>query len=500
MFFFYGKHEFLFFHCRPTDPRQRPDSSKPPQVPVSHREPTIINSREGECPYRLIKVLYIKQRIPTNITLSDSTFKNDPRVQKMLRQQELESGIVIDHSATMVKPSVPRAKSEPSKGVVEPKFPLLDSVKKEPSLPRPELSPFVDPRSSKPELTPFVDPRLIKSENSDPRLKSEKLQDPRIKNVTDLGNMGSKPIDPRLQRMQSNQGVATHNMPGLPGMHTGLPGMHTGLPGMHTGMHNLPVRPMDPRLARQDSNSNVSNRPMDPRLSRQNSRDTTNLGSGLSDPRLSKQTSSENNADPRFLGRQTSDPRLSSTENSSSGSGISSKPMDPRLGRVTDLDVGPPSIQRQFSQPSTTAERVNAETKSEPKPKLDYRNDPRFKRKPISESNLSPSGKSPVASALRKTTTEYSSPLSGENKSEEESGYNSYNKPRPHSTGVPSVSSPKLKITPDMVPKASEDITTHDILDSLKIMSPPVVEEPAQSDKHLKDLFKTIDPTASPFC
>ena len=436
-------------------------------------------------------MLYIKQRIPQNITLSDSTFKNDPRVQKMLRQQELESGIVIDHSGTTVKPTDPQAKSEPSKGLAEPKFPLLDAIKKEPSLPRPELSPFVDPRS-KPELTPFVDPRLMKSENSDPRLKSERLQDPRIKNVTDLGNMGNKPVDPRLQRMQSNQGAATHNMPGLPGM-------HTGLPGMHSGMHNLPVRPMDPRLARQDSNSSGSSRPMDPRLGRQNSRDASH--GGPSDPRLSKQTSSDNMGDPRFLGRQTSDPRLTSSENSSSESGISNKPMDPRLGRVSDLDVGPPSIQRQFSQPSTTAEKNNAETKSEPKPKLDYRNDPRFKRKPISESNLSsPSSKSPMASALRKTTTEYSSPLSGENKSEDESGYNSYNKPRPQSSGVPRVSSPKLKITPDMVPKASEDITTHDILDSLQILTPPVVEEPPQSDKHLKDLFKTIDPTASPFC
>ena len=430
-------------------------------------------------------MLYIKQRIPTNITLSDSKFKNDPRVQKMLRQQELESGIVIDHSGTTVRPSDPRVKSEPSKGLVEPKFPLLDAVKKEPSLPRPELTPFVDPRA-RPELTPFVDPRSMKTENSDPRIKTEKPQDPRIKNVTDLGNMGSKPMDPRLQRMQSNQGVATHNMPGMP------------------GMHNLPVRPMDPRLARQDSNSSVSNRPMDPRLSRQNSRDTTNLGSSPSDPRLSKQTSqtsSENMGDPRLLGRQTSDPRLSSVDTSSSESGISSKPMDPRLGRVADSDLGPPSIQRQFSQPSTPTEKVNAETKSEPKPKLDYRNDPRFKRKPISESNLSPSSVGrPAASALRKTTTEYSSPLGGENKSEDGSGYNSYNKPRSHNSGGPSVSAPKLKLTPDMVPKASEDITTHDILDSLQILSPPAIEEPVQSDKHLKDLFKTIDPTASPFC
>lgn len=396
----------------------------------------------------------------------------------MLRQQELESGIVIDHSGTSVKPSDPRVKSDTSK------LPLLDSVKKEPSLPRPELTPFVDPRS-RPELTPFVDPRLAKSEYSEPRIKSETVdsrpQDPRIKNVTDLGSMVNKPTDPRLQRMQSNQGVASHNIPGM-------------------GLHNLPVRPMDPRLARQDSNSSVSNRPVDPRLGRQNSRD---IGSSPSDPRMSKQGSSvENMGDPRLLGRQTSDPRLSSLDSPNESIYNSDKPMDPRLGRVTDSDLGPPSVQRQFSQPGTMAEKASAETKSEPKPKIDYRNDPRFKRKHISESNLSPSSLGrPAAPALRKSSTEYNSPLGGEgSKLDDSPGYNSYNKPRPQNPVLSSVSAPKLKITPPIVPKASEDITTHDILDSLQILSPPVMEDSAQPDKHLKDIFKTIDPTASPFC
>lgn len=471
--------------ARQGDPRQMPESAEPPKLPVPHREPTIIQSREGDCPYRMIRVLYIKQRIPTNVTLSDTKFKNDPRVQKMLRQQELESGIVIDHSGISVKQSDPRVKTEPVKGPSEAKFPLLDAVKKEPSLPRPELTPFIDPRP-KPELTPFVDPKVMKSENSDPRIKSENIDsrplDPRMKNVTDIGNLGSKPMDPRLQRMQSNQGMATHNMPGM-------------------GLHNLPVRPMDPRLARQDSNSSVSNRPMDPRLSRQNSRDMSNLGSSPSDPRLSKQvSSSEIMGDTRLLGRQTSDPRLSILDSSIENSFSPSKPMDPRLGRVQDTDLGPPSIQRQYSQPSTMAEKASVETKSEPKPKIDYRNDPRFKRKPISESNLSPSSIGRRVPEQRKSTTEYNSPLGGESSKSEESGYNSYNKPRLQKPAPLSVSAPKLQITPDMVPKASGDISTHDILDSLQIMSPPVMDTALPSDKHLKDIFKTIDPTASPFC
>lgn len=449
-------------------------------------------SREGDCPYRLIRVLYVKQRIPTNIILSDPKYKNDPRVQKMLRQQELESGIVIDHSGTSGKLSDPRMKTDVGKGLQEPKFPLLDSMKKEPSLPRPELTPFIDPRSKseiKPELTPFVDPRLAKSDSFDPRMKSENIdsrpQDPRMKNVTDIGNLGNKPMDPRLQRMHSNQGMATHNMPGM-------------------GLHNLPVRPMDPRLARQDSNSSVSNRPMDPRLARQNSRDLSNAGGNSPlDPRMLKHGSpSEHMGDPRLLGRQTSDPRLSSLDSSNDSSFSATKPIDPRLGRVQDSDLGPPSVQRQFSQPSTMAEKASVETKSEPKPKIDYRNDPRFKRKHISESNLSPSSIGRRIPEPRKTTTDYSSPLGGESsKSDETDGYNSYNKPRPQKPAAPkSASAPKLKITPDMVPPASEDISTHDILDSLQIMSPPVMETSSQPDKHLKDIFKTIDPTASPFC
>ena len=468
------------------DPRQKPESSEPSHVPpVPHREPAVIHSREGDCPYRMIRVLYVKQRIPTNIALSDSKFKNDPRVQKMLRQQELESGIIIDHSVSSVNPSDPRVKTETTKGLTESKFPLLDSVKKEPSLPRPELTPFVDPRP-RPELPPFVDPRL----SSDPRMKSDNTdsrpKDPRTKNVADLNNMGNKPTDPRLQRMSSNQGMATHNMPGM-------------------GLHNLPVRPMDPRLARQDSNSSASSRPMDPRLSRQTSRDmSVNLGSSPSDPRLSKSGSaSDGMTDPRFLGRQTSDPRLSSLDSSNESSFSSNKPVDPRLGRMLDTDVGPPSIQRQFSQPNTVSEKASAETKSDSKPKLDYRNDPRFKRKHISESNLSPSSIVKRAPTERKSSTEYNSPLSGDNsKGEESAGYNSYNRPRPPKPMPQNVIAPKIQITPDMVPKASEDISTHDILDSLKIMSPPEMEHSSQpvQDKHLKDIFKTIDPTASPFC
>ena len=479
----------LYIFYRPTDPRQKPESTEPPHVPpVPHREPTQINSREGDCPYRMIRVLYVKQRIPTNISLSDSKYKNDPRVQKMLRQQELESGIVIDHSGISVKPSDPRAKAETTKGLPEPKFPLLDNVKKEPSLPRPELAPFVDPRpkvESRPELPPFVDPRI----NSDPRIKPEisdtRPQDPRTRPM-DVNNIVTKPSDPRLQRMSSNQGIATHNMPGM-------------------GLHNLPVRPMDPRLARQDSNSSASGRPMDPRLSRQTSRDMSgsNLGSSPSDPRLSKTSSvSEGMNDPRLLGRQTSDPRLLSMD-SSSESFSTNKPFDPRLGRMLDTDSGPPSVLRQMSQPNTVAEKASADTKSDSKPKLDYRNDPRFKRKPISESNLSPSSIVKRSSQTdRKSSTDYISPLGGDNsRTEENTGYNSYNRPRPPKPVPQNASAPKIQITPDMVPKASEDISTHDILDSLKILSPPVMEHSSSSsDKHLKDIFKTIDPTASPFC
>lgn len=406
--------------------------------------------------------MYVKQRIPDNVDLNDARYKTDPRVQKMLKLQELESGKVIDHSKTIVA-----VKSTLQKSTSEHKLPVLldPRVFKETQIvvPRPELAPFVDPRKGS------------KQENADQNLKSDlpvqRPVDPRVKPGIDHG---VKPQDPRVQRMTSN-------------------------PGM--GMPNVSPRPTDPRFSRQDSNSNnagVMNTgsavgPLDPRLARQNSRDSQ-PGSRDSTPPI----------DLGMLNRQSSnEPKITKLENLPSlpldlGLGFSPSP-DPRLAKVTDSDPNY-SVQRQTSQPGTIAEREAA--CDMPKPKLDYRNDPRFKRKRIPETSTSPDTLVKRFSGQRKSSTEYSSPLSGEtSQTSEGSGYNSYNRPRPVKQPVQTQSQTSVSLTKsETLPSVSPDPTTRDILDSLQIMPPPRMDEAQGSDKNLKDIFKTIDPTASPFC
>lgn len=405
--------------ARPTDPRKQASQSKP------KLEPANIVSHDGDCPWRLCKVLYVKNRIPSNVDLNDQKYKNDPRVQKMLKLQELESGKVIDHTKSV---PVVRNDSDP----IEPKLPnLLDpKVFKESSVPRPELAPFIDPTTG------------LKGDNQDMAVARPK--DPRMK----------QPLaDPRVQNRLAAPGAS---------------------------------RPLDPRLSRQDSNSSTG---------------SSGSVSRHFDPRLARQTSSDSPPmDPRTVNRQSSnDPRLPSSpdiNNLNIG-----KVTDPRLAKVLDSEINQMAFQRPVNpQRSPSSDKESSSSlSSEPKPKLDYRNDPRFKRKHISESNLSPETVGKRYAGQRKSSTEYSSPLGETSSAPEQPGYNSYNRPRPQKPQAPpqpqAISVPK----PEAMP-SNPEITTHDILDSLQIMPPPDMGGPQQPDKNLKDIFKTIDPTASPFC
>ncbi|XP_060573975.1 zinc finger CCCH domain-containing protein 4-like isoform X2 [Ruditapes philippinarum] len=425
---------------RPNDPRRQASQTK-----AFQREPANIVSQDGDCPWKLFRVLYIKQRIPANVDLQDTRYKSDPRVQKMLKMQEMESGKVIDHSKAVLP-----EKRELHKSSSEHKLPnLLD----------PRVFKETQGVPTKVELTPFVDPRMGIKQESDQNYKPERPFDPRLKPGLDPP---AKPLDPRVQRMTSNPG--------------------------------LPARAVDPRLARQDSNNtsaiNSGVRPFDPRLARQNSVDSQPGSRGSTPP-----------MDPRIFNRQPSnEPKITKLENLPSlpldlGLGMS-PPLDPRVGKVAESE-SVSSFNRQISQPGTASEKDAV-----PKPKLDYRNDPRFKRKRISEANAALDiAEKKRLNEQRKSSTEYSSPLGGDSsQSGEESGYNSYNRPRPVQP-KPVQSQPQTSVSnSEPLPSVSSDVTTHDILDSLQIMPPPVLEETQGSDKNLKDIFKTIDPTASPFC
>ncbi|KAL3842207.1 hypothetical protein ACJMK2_020246 [Sinanodonta woodiana] len=451
-------------------------------------EPSYINSHDGDRPFVLIKVVLEKKTrtIPSHLDITDALFKNDPRIQKLLKDQ-------VQVEKEKSKPLDPRIKSGSQTSNLEIKLAKQDSD---------SGMGLTDTRAVKKE-----DPRLARK---DVGVVESKPMDPRTQRGALDQSSVNKTIDPRLQRNNSNQS--------------------------QLGMHHLPPQLVDPRFLRQDSNQgNIANqRLIDPRLSRLNS---SNVPQGLTDPRMSKMSpsyeSTSGPSDPRMgqdskaLGRQLSDPRLQKLE-SSIGDNAISRPLDPRLSRLQASEIGAggnlPGFHRQMSQPGTLNEKANLELsnsgdESPNTKKLDHRNDPRFRRKPkelnqtATSGDVSPSSesdshqsKSPPQqptnqkfSGQRKSSMEYSSPLGLDSTGSDGLGYNSYNKP------IPNKPTPQAKqadnrnngqraVVMSIDPESGPNVTASDILKSLQMQPPP------QPDKQLKDIFKTIDPTASPFC
>ncbi|KAK3597631.1 hypothetical protein CHS0354_030182 [Potamilus streckersoni] len=474
---------------------QRPPFGATSQGPLDPRllqlsapaEPSYINSRDGDRPFVLIKVVLEKKTrtIPSHLDITDSLFKHDPRIQKLLKEQ-------VQGEKEKSKPMDPRIKSSSQTSNLEIKLAKQDSD---------SGMGLTDTKTMKRE-----DPRLTRKDVAS--VESKPL-DPRLQKGAVDQSIMNKIIDPRLQRNNSNPS--------------------------QLGMHHLPPQLVDPRFLRQDSNqaSTSNQRLTDPRLSRLNSSNVQ----GLTDPRLSKMSPSYEStsvpSDPRMgqdskaLGRQLSDPRLQKLE-ASIGDNSNSRPLDPRLSRLQTSEIGGSGnlqgFHRQMSQPGTSNEKANLELSnsgddSPNTKKLDHRNDPRFRRKPkelnqtATSGDVSPSSesdsyqnKSPPQqptnqnfSGQRKSSMEYSSPLGLDSSGSDGLGYNSYNKP------IPNKPTPQAKqadnrnngqraVVLPIEPESGPSVTTSDILKSLQMQPPP------QPDKQLKDIFKTIDPTASPFC
>ena len=329
------------------------------------------------------------------------------------------------------------------------------------------------------------------------------------------------------------------------------------------------IHPMDPRLpklqqevikcsASKPVKKEESKPKVDPRLLRQNSR------SGESP----QQSESRISSDPRSI--KSNDPRCSDPRTARSASGTSpehSEDIKPNVSHVEDnsMPVGlkiPPPLERQFSTPISAihqlavvldpkntsrqnsmpepltakkdpraASRSNSSDSDSSVNKLSYRNDPRFKKKPKSESGFATistnqaetevsvkqeSEEKPSATdtkvdslRMRRGNLDHSSPLGGHevepNKTGENS-YSAYNRPKdtkPNRTVSRTVSS-EGKSNPSVSGLPSEEGVTFVppplLVPELPVshgMLPAALEE---QPPPLKDVFSTMDPTASPFC
>ncbi|XP_012944459.1 ribosome-binding protein 1 [Aplysia californica] len=267
----------------------------------------------------------------------------------------------------------------------------------------------------------------------------------------------------------------------------GIMGSDSGDRRMAGDFHN----PSDPRLG------GGQRPPNDPRVKIKASEPNKNdPRTNRRDPRMGPVSMDESDSDIRML---SSDPSSGSKSNnlqrpggsfSNSSKDFSQSgnfPPPPLPDPMMDLPIGDADLRLGLGTPPTSSSSSTPPPDSMqdfdsdlPKPaqKFDHRNDPRFKRVKRSTSQL-------------KNSVEYNSPLGSAEEvmvSEEGDGsqFSNYNKPRfppgkdPRSRNVPSPSLPD---------------TLHDF--EAQGPPPPMEAEPALK---VKDLFKTIDPTASPFC
>ncbi|KAH9500573.1 hypothetical protein Btru_072302 [Bulinus truncatus] len=488
--------------------------------------------------------------LPNDVDASDPVFKNDPRIklylQHMEKQMQEQSKKIISDVDKIQKLSDPRQKKAPAD-------PRLTKAGDSPNGIKGEVSKPVDPRLQKLQSSSRpVDPRLAKQAagNMDPRLGRQNSHDntgltvPLGMNQGMLGNqigglnmrmsgqmnpirgpfgqMGG-PINSQMGApmnsqmggpmnsqmggpMNSQMGGPINSMIGGPGRqmnpgmmgtnnmgliggplnnqlmgslnnflggamnsqaggslsnnqmgNTFLTGQGAGRPGGLQAMGNNDTAPLDPRLKRAPNDPRSA---ADPRELKKNFKDPR-----FRDPRSSGSPKSEGSADLKS-GPNSETVRLTNTNNPMPDSGSWPDETESNSDWRTDLQGDKQDVDERLSPTDNEAQKQSR--------KFDYRNDPRFKRVKR-------------YTGQRTNSMDYSSPLGGDNGpegNEEGNSYNSYNRPK--------VSVPNRNIPSPSLP---------DTLEDFDLPGSPVltVSEP-DPDFKVKDIFKAIDPTASPFC
>ncbi|GFN93903.1 Zinc finger ccch domain-containing protein 6 [Plakobranchus ocellatus] len=355
-----------------------------------------------------------------------------------------------------------------------------------------------------------------------------------------MGNPTGGPVNSMAVRPQMQGGIFVPSGIGSGSMNQmGGPGnadmsMRVGIPNQMSNLQQGPgdqsTANMDPRLGgtRLPTSSVQAN---DPRLKNRSDPRDSSMAPGSSDPRDPRAAISNNSKDPRFrdprAARQFPDSsELNLNRGSPNQSERSGQPLgstsNNRHGWPVDEDRGlssgefgasssnfglsmtnnPPSFPVSLSQPPQSSLPASislsssspAMSSSPPQPttsvssekptgvasNFDHRNDPRFKRVKRS-------------AGPRTTSMDYSSPLASEQENpgtlsplsvssaSDASGYNSYNRPKPPP--------PRLE--------QYRDTPSPSLPDTLEDFDMPDTSQP---DIQVKDIFKSIDPTASPFC
>ncbi|XP_041365335.1 zinc finger CCCH domain-containing protein 4-like [Gigantopelta aegis] len=487
------------------------------RLPPLHVDPPVTNAVMLTMTYRMHLVDVNPQKpyysIPPCIDPWHEKFKSDPRVQKYIARtggrKPANKNQVNGESDSVPKSLDPRrarqasidkkdklGSSSQQQKMKDPRIRKTESTDDRVPTINPDLPPSLQARTMSDHLPPHNPPDSRLSDHHLQRMSSLPLQniqgrslDPRRAQK----NQNPVPPIPQLNPHLFNRQHSLGSLPNLPNL-PNLPPASGGLPSL-----NIPRFPNNPRMM------------MDPPFTNTGKLDGDPWSPDFTGPMELRKSDPRSGADSRVVNdsrgddgmkmppmggmhggkRPSADPRAARKN-----SGGPNQSADPQLAQNTEtVDDN--------SGTSDSTQGSNDSQSNEPKNKFDHRNNPKFKRKPASLSDTAEKR----FTGQRKSSMEYSSPLGMNDSVETPSGYNSYNRPvaNPPRRTKPTDgdSSGGAMLGADSVGTGEQSVSAEqgDGFSLPNMMAPPQVA-PAHGlqEPPLKDLFKSIDPTASPFC
>ncbi|CAH1787391.1 unnamed protein product [Owenia fusiformis] len=513
---------------KPKDPRMAPPISdprtKPAEITSPRPEPVEIPIKEAPAEryhgsYKLIAIsLSLRNKPHFTVNPEDPKYRKDPRIEKYANEYRPEAEKPVRRSSAEVKQNiVPDPRLSKSQGQINFNPPISMPNLSQPPPGYPIMPPFNPLLANRPPMgmgpgaQGFMggNQGFGMSQGMQNMTRPQRPQDPRsMPNPNDPRNQ-NKRVDPRIQNKPNDP--RSQNKP------------------------NDPRTRSDPRLQNnndspsqgQNTDPRFQNKSQDPRL--QQNTDPRLRNVGATDPRSGNQSPNAPNSSPRDLPPllEANPPTVHRTTAPPPSSRPSLKPFIDRQQSLQEGSSGDdseaqvdPKLLWGAQKDKKDSDDGSISPKTDPSTSRDYRSGAKFKIKKKSstgnnENDASQQRKGYIG--VRKGSMDYASPLGAESKQDGQSSYSTYNRP-PNNTAY---NKKPLKSEKAKTVKDNSAMDTDVSVTVANMPAPPTLtssnydetqarvsplnglqnmDTNSDPNVNVKDLFKTIDPTASPFC